>query len=159
MDAVGGVSSEHFGSDSAVGRAGARRGVDALTEEEWRGLLQRFVEDRRASDDRFGNAAAVSGSIDVHEDDARLVRNAFDSEGGLGRELARLLKVVLRGPELGWDVKTHYARIFRGMVHVHLSQGGYMLGRSSDGGVLEPAGEDEGALGLCGGEKKEAPKE
>ena len=105
--------------------------MDTVADGELRGLLQRFIEDRSVSDDRFRNTAAMSSSIDIHEDDVRQVRAAFNSDERLGSELARLLRIVLHsGAEPGLDARLHYARTFRGMVHAHLSQGAYTLGRS-----------------------------
>ena len=60
----GDVESARHGAGAAVGRAGAF--VDTVTDGELRGLLQRFMEDRRSSDDRFRNPAAMSSSIAIH---------------------------------------------------------------------------------------------
>ena len=122
------VESARRDADTAVGRA--ELVVDSLTEGELRGLVQRFVEDRRASDDRFGNTAAMSSSIEIHDDDVRQVRAAFNSDEQLGGELARLLRVVLQsGAELGREARRRHARIFRKMVHAHGLQGACTLGR------------------------------
>ena len=145
-------------TDSAVGRQGVQRGVDSLTEEEWRDLLQRFIEGRRATDERFCNVAAMSGSIGVHEKDVRSAREAFESDERLGAELGRLLHAVLQGPEPGPEAQRRYARTFRGLVHVHLSQGSYTLGRSLGGEVSESFAGAEDALVLASS-GSEAPVE
>ena len=127
----GDVESARRGAGAAVGRAGAF--VDTVTDGELRGLLQRFMEDRRSSDDRFRNPAAMSSSIEIHEGDVRQVRAAFHSDEQLGSELARLLRVfLLGGADPGLEAALRYARIFKGMVHVRMSQGARVLGRDLD---------------------------
>ena len=97
----GDVEGAERGADAAVGTAAAS--VDSLTEGELRGLLQSFVERRRGE---------KSGSIEIHEDDVRQVRAAFNSDERLGSELARLLRVVISGGEQGLISRSKYARIF-----------------------------------------------
>ena len=94
-----------------------------MTAEGWRGLLQSFLEKHRGTGGDCGNAAASSGSIEVHDDDVRHVTKTFDSDRRLGDVLARLLRVGLcSGAGAGPEARARYARSFRGMAHARLSQ-------------------------------------
>ena len=120
QNATGGSASGAVGGESSgrLSRAGFDVAVPSSTSS---AVVPEGAEKRGENSDE--------GS--THEDDVRQVRAAFNSDERLGSELARLLRIVLHsGAEPGLDARLHYARTFRGMVHVHLSQGAYTLGRS-----------------------------
>ena len=84
-----------------------------LAERDWQRAIQRFVTGRSATGGTFQTASAMSGSFQANAADVQRVEEA--SKKGyavLGRELARLLKVVLGEGAEPTDYATYARELF-----------------------------------------------
>ena len=98
-----------------------------------RTVLDQWLSKHRASTDTFQNPSAMSSTITLTDADVERVRICFCNDTLLGHELWRLLNVGV-GTGAKQSSRWHAREIarFRGLLHVHRSQGtSYILGSTT----------------------------